>query len=561
MPPHRNLEKTGRSAAKNTIKKPRIVVPTRTRTPAPEKPDPQPEVSVPSPTGKPKRGYRNGVHYSTHLKMEIERLTKSEAELLQRVAQLQTEQATLQADKDRAEAMLLSMLAQRDEQACGSVTNPPAIRNAQRSGTSRAGMSQNMKKKQSKSDKDSDRKHGRSSTPDPLSLGYESPLTPRTSTTIPSDEEELVAIHQTMTHANSKKASEHAGPQVRSAMAIHIQTQVDARRREKQHHTLALGLGTEQMGVRAYAWPLDVEIFYNTADRESERKLMGRVQILNSSIDDFTMEVIEKARKIVSLRSLDAGDPRVKLRESNDGFPRLTNEMHRVLLEKKGKPKEQALLLEYILHAEVVRALDELLFSGMLVPPSLAAGDSKSLNQVYSQLLAQESSWPVVQRWRSMTVACIFEPIVDPQSPLNQERHQTLVEQRIQEISELFAVAFGAPSSAFASSLAQSGARLGRIYDEAIDVALASRRDMISGHANLVSYDPMLAGRALRFDSNTMCSPWGAKATEGEFVVGPYRFGLAKTTADGSMRWMIKATVMTQSVLKNTCNLDGETQK
>ncbi|KAJ7074577.1 hypothetical protein C8F01DRAFT_30187 [Mycena amicta] len=291
------------------------------------------------------------------------------------------------------------------------------------------------------------------------------------------------------------------------------------------------------------------DLFHSTADRVSEKDVKTLVENLNNSLDDFSMSIMDKAQELAlqSDASFLAEAPQNSMTQTS---------LHPLLIETRNAKNTQEFILESMLHAELVCDLKEVFFSGAVAPFTLDC--ARSINAVYSRLVASQdddrASWSVVQRWSSLTASCVLDPL----APESRQIRESRVAQQLEAIKGIFELAHGAPSNVFEPLRPKMKVGLEKIYEEAANVAISVRRDMISVRMNVVC--PAIrdvSGCIPCFDPETMSTPWGLAGHIGEDLFASYHFGLTKTTQDGEMSYMIKPRVTTVGLLERNCGRMG----
>ncbi|KAJ7207968.1 hypothetical protein GGX14DRAFT_634623 [Mycena pura] len=296
----------------------------------------------------------------------------------------------------------------------------------------------------------------------------------------------------------------------------------------KQHQTLAKG------GSGGGAISLDP--FDNTVDQVSESAVKSGVESLNESLDNVVLTVLDEAEELANQRSSSRFDDVVQQYDTG-----VAPKFIQALVEYSDVEEKRGFLLEAILHHMLLVELDQLFFSGDVVPQIM---DTKVFTDKLLEDLTKREPWTVAQRWRSLTAASggrvMASAFKEQKDSITGSAESTVV---------FLAWVYRQPLETFEPLNSKIQTRLSSIYDEAQKLAIMVRRDLLSVRMSVVC--PKLNNTYPPYNPESMSGVWpdmGPMA--GDEVLGLYHFGLKKQTEIAEVSYLIKPEVTTEALLR-----------
>ncbi|KAJ7629512.1 hypothetical protein DFH06DRAFT_721506 [Mycena polygramma] len=278
-----------------------------------------------------------------------------------------------------------------------------------------------------------------------------------------------------------------------------------------------------------------IDVFSHRLDQVSEATIKSGVESLNDSLDNFIMDVTDKAEQLAQKHNELVCH--VPAPEEGENDPLI-----RALAQPDLTTENRGLLLDVRLHDQLHAELFELFFS-MDVAPSRA--DFTGAFQEVFQEVTRREPWTVAQRWRAISATSFFALLGET------DDFTQSVNRQLNGIIDLFGWAHGLPSAQFADMSDGIHSSLVALYKEANDLGLQVRRDILSVRMSVTSASMPL------FDPISDNSVWPEMgAAEGDAVVGRYKFGLVKIAEDGEITYLLKPEVATTALIRVTSRND-----
>ncbi|KAJ7675458.1 hypothetical protein B0H17DRAFT_1207643 [Mycena rosella] len=274
-----------------------------------------------------------------------------------------------------------------------------------------------------------------------------------------------------------------------------------------------------------------IDIFNHQLDQVSEAHIKSEVECLNDSLDTLVMEITEQGDQLAAKHSNHARN------FPNSTHPR--DPLFNSLAQPNLTDENRGLLLDVMLHEHLLSQLFDLFFFGDVA--SLPV-DPEANFQVTIEEMAHREPWTVVQRWRAITAATVFNLYDQPQFEANfVNSDKTIV--------TLLARAYGLSLSEFEPIADMVRSKLHALYKEAKKLCITVRRDILSVRMSVVTVTDSEA----HFDPDCADSVWPEMgAAKGDKVVGRYRFGLMKLDEHGRVSYLIKPEVATTALIRET---------
>ncbi|KAF7361374.1 hypothetical protein MSAN_01170200 [Mycena sanguinolenta] len=284
---------------------------------------------------------------------------------------------------------------------------------------------------------------------------------------------------------------------------------------------------------------ISLDPFDNKLDQVSEAAVKSGVESLNDSIDNFTMALVDEAEEFAKQNSHSVIPSAVAVHE-------ITKPLHLALAEHSRTEEKRGFLLDANLHHGLVSELDTLFFSGDVVSRALDLGGVLAL--ALPELTKREP-WTVAQRWRALTAAAIGTGVLQSSATIWTESITNVSE----AIISLLAFAYRQPLGTFEPLLPSVQNRLETLYNEANEISIVARRDILSSRMTVVVAPTGAQGVEdyLPYNTDSVTSVWPDMGpSDGDGIIGLYKFGLDKTGEDGRLTCLIKPEVVTTALLR-----------
>ncbi|KAJ7280219.1 hypothetical protein C8J57DRAFT_121190 [Mycena rebaudengoi] len=282
--------------------------------------------------------------------------------------------------------------------------------------------------------------------------------------------------------------------------------------------------------VRPRTEDSSLDLFRNKVDQVSEADIKRGVESLNDSVFNFVMTLI------------DLGDETAQTHADFQGACPEPEHPSGPLFDFLATPnlaeEARGLLLDALFHNHVVLALHELFFQGQ-VTPQVAERGMKF--EVVLDRLTEKEPWTVAQRWRAITATCVWTDF---------DSSYWRIKECTEMIVNILSWAYRLPHWTFAVSAELIHSRLQSVYNEASQLAISCRRDVLSVRMS-VAIAPQSDNGFDPFDPDRVASVWpemGASAGDG--IIGMYKFGLRRLSENGALSFLLQPEVATTALLR-----------
>jgi hypothetical protein len=296
---------------------------------------------------------------------------------------------------------------------------------------------------------------------------------------------------------------------------------------------------------RKAARDLTVDSFDNSLDQVSEGQVKSAVETLNNNLDEFVMNITEEVAGVPPLKTF-----------TNDAISNLNNPLLAACSKLSIDDERRGLLVETMLHQEVVERLNVLFFQGKVCCNYADAAVLEhmhdkviSVKGKYQCLLIRQipqsysthvESWKTAQRWRSVTSDAAKTMFGGYDS------FATDGEKIAVKLVTLVLKGLERPSSSLPKLQKSISDGLNRLYVEAFTLATSIRRDHISARLQVV-----IAPSTMKtIDSRFVDVQWAdsSRNYKTNKSLGTYSFGILKIGEGGKTTVLLRPKVVADSL-------------
>ncbi|KAJ6632565.1 hypothetical protein B0H10DRAFT_19123 [Mycena sp. CBHHK59/15] len=277
--------------------------------------------------------------------------------------------------------------------------------------------------------------------------------------------------------------------------------------------------------------------FKNKLDQVSEAHIKSGVESLNDSMNAFIMSLIERTEDLAQIQA--------PISFSSPHHP--DTPLCRFLASPDMTVEARGFMLDVLLHDELVKVLDQWLFSGAVASRTIDSGGM--IEHIFEEISRREP-WTVSQRWRAVTATSIGTKMDGSYYPVKEQCEKFLA---------MLAWAYRVPVSTFSDSTEIVCSGLDALFDEANKLVINCRRDVLSVCMSIIVAPHSAHGDFLPFDPERSSSVWPEMgAAAGDQVVGMYKFGLQRLTESREISYLLLPQVATAALMKYVWRMIAE---